>query len=235
MDTIKNKNILDLERKISNIQVEADFYNTPFTVTGVEAKSCNHIFGNGKWKKIAIAAFGEDKFNQLCDKYTEGNSTRAVDFKICRLNTPQAKYFLNDQTVDFKDNNSKCSGTYKVVGRDSDGIYIMCPFTGNTNGTVINRTMKDATKNALNKHLQMLQDIKPTVTATKSNMDTIPTTRETTSMIEEEKQDNNANFWASDKEAKQKKIIKIVSITGITLVLLVVAFLLYKKYNSKNK
>jgi len=95
MDTIKNKNILELERKISNIQIEADFYNTPLNVTSVTAKSSNHLFGNGKWKKITVAAFGEEKFNQLCDKYTEGNSTRAIDFKICRLNTPQGKYFLN--------------------------------------------------------------------------------------------------------------------------------------------
>jgi hypothetical protein len=247
MNTETQKNISDLERRVAGIQVDYDFYSTGFPYTSVEAKSANHIYGNGKWKKTIIDALGEEVFKQHCDKYTNGNSTKAIDFKIACFKTKHAPYFKMNETINVKDNNNLYSGTFKVVESNDEGVSVLMPYKGTSTGKLINVSRKNGAEGSLKRHIQMLTDIKPTQNTaplgvganneqptTKQEMKSNYDTRENTSMIEEFAAENkqNASFW--DDKDKKKKVLKTVAWVGGILLALITAYIMYKKYNKNS-
>lgn len=214
-----NKVINDIERRAAGIQVEYDYYSTGFEFTSAEPHSANHIFGNGKWKKQCVDAFGETYFQNHCDKY--GN--KPIDFKIVCLNTAQAPYFAHNETIQVNDKNNLYSGTHKVLALKSDGVCIMVPFKGNSNGTIVNQSRKQGAEKALKKNMEMLKDLKPNPTNTMSNV----TGNESSSDIANDTE--NAAFWNAP-ETDNKKIIKAIAIIGGSIILIVAAYYIYKKY-----
>jgi len=246
MNTQTQKNIQDLERRVAGIQVDFDFYSTGFPYTAVEGKSANHLYGNGKWKKTIIDALGEDVFKQYCDKYTNGNSNKAIDFKIACFKTKHAPYFKNNETISVKDNNNVYSGTFKVVESTEDGVCVLLPYKGTSTGSIINVSRKNGAEGSLKRHLQMLSDLKPTQNTAplgvgasqqpttntkqpemKSNYDTDAST----SMIEDFAAENkqSQSFWSN-----KNKNLKTAAWIGGIILLLIGAYIAYKKYKSKN-
>lgn len=160
MDAVTAKTILDTENKVNSAQVELDFYSTPFPYKSVEPKSANHLFGNGKWKKTCLDAFGRDVFDKYADRY-EG---RTIDFQLVSLVTDQANYFQPNEKI-------KVTGDYNFEGKvlvveNKRNVIIMAPFTENGHGKIINVTRKEGAQKAFDRFSQMLSDLKPTVPGT---------------------------------------------------------------------
>lgn len=230
---ILNKDIQDIERKLNSLQVDYDFYKNGVVFVEAEPKSANHLFGNGKWKKTIIDNLGEDVFRENCEKYTNGNSTRAIDFKITCLKVGKyAKFFQPGQTIEVVDETGWYAKKYKCAGVDVDGIFIMAPFKGNATGVVINESQKKGYANSIKKHIEILNNLNPMSTTNTTETAESPT--ESTSMIQDTiaEDKKNANFWATNKQ-KNKKAIKIAATVAGMLLLLVIAYFMYNKYKSK--
>lgn len=232
-----NKDIQDIERKLNSLQVDYDFYNNGVMFVEAEPKSANHLFGNGKWKKTIIDNLGEDVFKENCEKYVNGNSTKAIDFKITCLKVGKyAKYFQPGQTIEVLDETGWYTKKYKCAGVQVDGIYIMAPFKGNATGKVINISQKNGYMNSIKKYQQMIQDLAPnlrTINNTTKNQIREQET-ESTSIIQESMDENkkNENFWATNKDKNKKAIKTAATVAGIIL-LLIAAYFIYNKYKSK--
>lgn len=198
------KNIQEIKSRLNSVQVDYDFYSTGFPFYAAEAKSANHVFGNGKWKKTCIDAFGEDFFKTNCDKY--GN--KPIDLKITKFKTQYAKYFRPNEIVTIND--GVIAGEKRVLEIDGDGIVLMIPFSGDANGTLKNQSQIKGTKKAIDKYNQMLKDMQPTNERV-SNINPFPKQGE----ISQQDLDRIIPPPAKPKTNTKKIIITIVAIVAI--------------------
>lgn len=225
--SLTNKTIAEIEHRIETLKVENDFYSNGVTFSSVEAYSANHLFGNGKWKKTCMDAFGEDVFFNNCDKY--GN--KPIDFKITLLKTQYAKYFSPGQAIEVKDNDGAYTGKYKCMGVVDGGIAIMALPKVSTSGFIVNVSQKRGTENALKKHYQMLEDLKPSVKKSEFEDEPKGAIDNMIPFISDEMRDK----WKQEaQKEKRNKNIKTIAIIGGILVLIIMAYAFYK-YKTKNK
>jgi len=147
-----DKELKEINDRIKSIKVEHDFYTTGFPVNSTEPKSANHLFGNGKWKKECINAFGEDYFSNNCEKY--GN--KPIDFKLLGINTGYSSYFAPGEKI-------RVAGeVIRVMGIDGNTIIVMVPFNQKNIGLIHNQSRIDGAKKAMDRNLLMIQDEKQT-------------------------------------------------------------------------
>lgn len=147
----------EIKARIRTAQTDHDFYSTQLEYTSVEPHSANHLFGNGKWKKTVITAFGQNVFDEYSEKY--GN--RPIDFKIVKLNTPHAKFFAPGELIEIQDEKGAYSAQIKILTIDGCGLIVMIPFTCDSSGKLINLSRKNGAQKAMNKMNQLLSDMYP--------------------------------------------------------------------------
>lgn len=164
---LTNKMNQQLADRLRSAQVEFDFYSNGFPITGVEKKSANHLFGNGKWKKTVKEAFGEDVFRKYADKYGE----KPIDFQLTALRTGYSNYFLPNERIKISAGNSNKEAKVLEV-HDKEYIIIMEPFIEGTqwnSGKIINVSRATGAKSALDRYTLMQSDSKPTIAPIEKN------------------------------------------------------------------
>lgn len=147
----------EIKARIRTAQTDHDFYSTQLEYTSVEPHSANHLFGNGKWKKTVITAFGQNVFDEYSEKY--GN--KPIDFKITKLNTPHAKFFAPGELIQIKDEKGVYSAEIKILTIDGCSLIVMMPFTCDSQGKIINLSRQKGAQKAMNKMNQLLSDMYP--------------------------------------------------------------------------
>lgn len=230
--SLNNKTIADIERALKTVQVEYDFYANGVNFVKVEPISAKNLFGS-KWKKNVVDVIGEDVFQTYCERYINGDSKKPIDFKIACLKTPYAKHFNIGQVIQVVDVNNNYTGTYKCQGIENGGICIIAIPNKQTNGMVYNISQKQGAEKAIKRYKQALSDLMPKQTKQEMNTSFSNTDGESTSMIEESKNELGNNFWLTKDEEKKKRTKKILKLTAIiagSLLVIIAAYYAYKKY-----
>lgn len=243
------KLIKDAQNKANSAKIEVDFYSTPFEFTSVDPKSANHLFGNGKWKKQCVSAFGNDTFNELSEKYVSGNSSRSVDFKIAAFNTKQASYFAPNEVVRITDDHGHYTCEAKVLQvENKTHVIVMVPYTCNSRGKILNVTRMSGAEKAFSRFSQMIEDMSPSPVKPEEPVreeviltETTPdpdkkTVSEPVQQVAVEQKENRTEPSASDEKdsVAKRKALLAGSLVFLLALAIVIAIVQHAKKNKKS-